>query len=147
MPHSEDYEELSLKLRNEQGNTIPVQVFIDNIGDDISLELICESGHIKTTAPTFWHALCNARLQLEEQNLRILCNGALTNVYPSAMALDMALGYKAYKTILGHHTTRNDLVVIFDEVLEGDFGTVEEQKEFAAKWRESIVGVPYEPKK
>jgi hypothetical protein len=59
-----------------------------------------------------FEALADLRQSLEEQGIRLFCNGARTDVWPSGMSRSMSGGRKAYVLRLGTHA--RDLVDIFD---------------------------------
>lgn len=48
------------------------------------------------TADDFFDALRQIRLELETQNVMILCNGARIDAYPSGMSRQMSLGRIVY---------------------------------------------------
>ena len=89
---------------------------------------------ISVEASDYFEALCQIRLQLEAQQIQLLCYGASKNVYPSGMARDMGQGLRAYKLIMGKHATMADLVDIFATGTDIQPVTVEEQRRFYETW-------------
>ena len=72
------------------------------------------------------------RLDLENQGIKILCNGARKNVSPSGMGRQMSNGQKIYVLNLGQSAT--ELVDIFDPAEVTEIGTVAEQLDFYKEW-------------
>ena len=85
--------------------------------------------------------LISARLFLEKNNYLLLCGGARIDVYPSGMSRDMSGGRLAYVTKIGVGASREDIVDIFEPANQTNIGTVEQQKEFHARWVSSIKDV------
>lgn len=75
-----------------------------------------------------YEALRAIRLQLESSGLRLCCQGALANVFPSGMARQMAGGRRAYRLRSGRQPGRDDLVDIFDPAYCDQVLSVEEQQ-------------------
>ena len=86
-------------------------------------------------AEHFWGALTELRKQLEEHNIKLLCQGCCMNVYPSPMILDMGDARKAYKMKLGYTAKMEDLVFIFDPCDPDDYASIEEQDRFYDEWK------------
>lgn len=73
-----------------------------------------------------------------KKNIKILCNAARINVYPSGMSRSMSMGRKAYLLTFGKRVVPDDLVDIL-EFCESDFiATVKEQEEFHKNWLKSF---------
>jgi hypothetical protein len=89
---------------------------------------------ISVQASDYFEALCQIRLQLEAQQIQLLCYGASKNVYPSGMARDMGQGRRAYKLTMGKQATMADLVDIFATGTDIQPVTVEEQRRFYESW-------------
>lgn len=82
--------------------------------------------------------LMKLREYLDEKNYLLLCNGARIDVYPSGMSRDMSDGRLAYIAKIGMSPSRDDLVDIFEPTSQEHVGTVEQQKEYRARWVNSI---------
>ena len=93
-----------------------------------------ELGVRAADASDVFECLCRLRTQLDREGIRLCCNGARLNVWPSGMARDMGGGLKAYVLQIGRRATIDDLVDIFDSAPVEDVATVEEQRRFAEKW-------------
>jgi hypothetical protein len=89
-------------------------------------------------APDFFEALVQLRVKLEPENISICCNGAIENVYPSAMARSMGEGVKAYRLTLGKQAKIEDLVSIFEDSLGEPPSPVEKQRAFYEEWIKSL---------
>jgi hypothetical protein len=89
---------------------------------------------IAAEAGDFFEALCRVRRQLEPEGLIPFCYGASLNVYPSAMARDMGLGFKAYRMTKGVHARGSHLVEIFDTGPDVIPASVEAQEAFFLEW-------------
>ncbi len=94
----------------------------------LSLDL-GEGQVVKAEAADLFAALEAIRQQLERSGLRVCCQGAQADVFPSGMARQMAGGRRAYRLRSGRRPTREDLVDIFDPAECGDVVTVEKQYE------------------
>lgn len=81
--------------------------------------------------------LCSLRSKLDVLGIKILCNGARIDAYPSPM-LQSSGARKVYITELGRQALRENLVSIFDEALPEKIGTVEQQIDYHNKWVESL---------
>ena len=81
-------------------------------------------------------ALSKIRLELEKIGVKIMCNGARLNVYPSGAALG---SLKAYELEMGKSVTAASLVFIFDGFNDiAQIATVAKQKEYYRKWLNSV---------
>jgi hypothetical protein len=93
------------------------------------LALAFGDGHIaETEAADLFAALEAIRLQLEPSGLRVCCQGARPDVFPSGMARQMAGGRRAYRLRPGQRPSGDDLVDIFDPAECGEVVTVHEQQ-------------------
>lgn len=109
-----------------------------NDSDNVQLDLLY-CGRIESIiASDYFEALMRLRMKLEPQGVWLLCNGAVENVYPSAMARSMGSGLKAYKLTLGMQAKTEDLVPIFEESLGLPPASVETQRAFYQEWLKSL---------
>jgi hypothetical protein len=81
--------------------------------------------------------LCSLRSKLDVLGIKILCNGARIDAYPSPM-LQSSGARKVYVTTMGKQALRENLVDIFDETTADKVGTVEEQEDYHNKWFDSL---------
>jgi hypothetical protein len=102
------------------------------------LTLQYSSVEIAADASVYFEAMCQIRMELENQRLRPVCFGTSENVWPSGMCRGMAMGLKAYKQELGRRAMRTDLVMIFDTALDVRPVTVEAQRHFHERWLQSL---------
>jgi hypothetical protein len=92
--------------------------------------------HVAEAADVF-ECLCQLRVQLDKDGIRLCCNGARLNVWPSGMARDMGGGFKAYALQIGRKASREDLVDILDAAPIDTIATLEEQRRFNREWLSS----------
>ncbi len=97
---------------------------------------------VEGSGPDCFEAFCRVREKLEMIGLLPLCYGASRNVFPSGMGRDMGNGLAAYRMTMGRHTTREDLVRIFDSGPDMDLVSVKLQREFFDRWLESPRAKP-----
>ncbi len=86
-----------------------------------------------------FEALLQLRANLEQRGIRVLCNGARVDIYPSGMSRSMSAGRKAYLVRMGMRAELNDLVDIFDYADASLMGTVAQQADFRKKWLASLA--------
>jgi hypothetical protein len=86
----------------------------------------------------FFNCLCQIRLELEKKGIKILCNGARVDVWPSGMMRDMSNGILAYIMKMGLQSKVEDRVNIFEPAKPEEIGTVHEQSEYAKNWFKSF---------
>ena len=102
--------------------------------NNCSIRFTVENNTYSSEAEHFWGALIKLRKQLEEHDIRLLCQGCCRNVYPSPMILDMGDARKAYKMTLGKHVKMEDLVFIFDPCEPEEYASIKEQAGFYDEW-------------
>jgi hypothetical protein len=93
-----------------------------------------EIGNHVGEAGDAFECLSIVRRRLEQTHIRLCCNGARRDVWPSGMARDMGGGFKAYFLTMGKPSQISDLVDIFEPAPVKAIGSVEEQREFAQRW-------------
>lgn len=77
-------------------------------------------------------ALLKLRMELETMNVKLMCNGARLDVYPSSALI---IGVKAYQLEYGKPATKAGICNIFDPVDDVDkLSTVDEQRNFWLNW-------------
>lgn len=90
----------------------------------------------------FFKALVELRNWLYDNNKLFPCvKGALIDVYPSRMSIQMANGLNAYSLKISKQTSFEDLINIFDTtnfLEEKKLSTVEDQKIFYLRWLKSL---------
>jgi len=99
------------------------------------LELIApEIGTRAAEASDVFECLCRIRGRLDHEGVRLCCNGARRDVWPSGMGRDMGGGFRAYVLEIGRRASLADLVDIFDPAPIQSIATVDEQRRFSEKW-------------
>jgi len=107
--------------------------------DAIRMELkFSEAENFEKTYTAKDMYICLAKVRADFPHIQFLCKGAKINVRPSSMASQMSGGMIAYELTLGKHTTREDLVHIFDYEDKNLTNNPEEQHSFYMKWINSI---------
>lgn len=86
----------------------------------------------------YFDCLLKIRETLDRNGLKILCNGARYDVYPSRMSRQMSMGIKAYVLVKGRQASEKDLIGIFDEAEPARIGTIEQQRSYYNEWLESL---------
>jgi hypothetical protein len=81
--------------------------------------------------------LVNLRSDLDKEGVRILCNGARLDTYPSAMSREMSGGKKVYLLRKGEPANPKDLVNTFDEAPIEKIASVVDQRENYLEWIKS----------
>lgn len=85
--------------------------------------------------------LGNLRKKLDIDGIRLMCNGAALNVYPSAMQRDMAQGEVCYWHEIGICNPKT--INIFESNVNIIYASIDEQKEYRDRWMKSIAIEPY----
>ena len=115
-----------LNMRVEQGKSLLT------LSDNKSITITASGNN-------FFECFLTIRLELEKVNWIALCQGSMTNVYPSRMALQMSNGLKAYKLTLGKQASLDDLVDIFEPADRNKITTVNDQKSYFNAWIKSLT--------
>jgi hypothetical protein len=127
-----------LKAINCDGRVFEIQVEISG-SRDWNLRHYGVDGALHShDASDVFAAMQMMREELEAQGIKLLCAGARTDVWPSAMSRDMGGGRKAYIQRLGEKASQTDLVDIFDFAETALIGTVEQQREYHKAWLRSL---------
>jgi hypothetical protein len=103
-------------------------------GDDCHLTFVFRDRCIEASASDFFEAFCLIRLQLESDSLVPFCYGASLNVFPSGMSRQMSSGMAAYRLVMGKHSSRENLVRIFDQGHDVIPASVANQLAFFKEW-------------
>ena len=128
-------EERVIIATDSSGRSFVVNARISTCTGGYRLELaVPEIGAQTAEASDVFECLCRVRTQLDREGIRLCCNGARLNVWPSGMARDMGGGLKAYVLQVGRRASIDDLVDIFDSAPIEDIATVAEQRRFTEKW-------------
>lgn len=133
----------TIDLLLSDGARIPVKIIGEEIqtGTEISFRLTLHAtdGPVQgISSLSFFRALRELRLKLEERGMLLCCFGASEDVYPSAMSEQMGRGLQAYRTRLGHQALRKDLVDIFDSDYSVRPTPVYQQEQFHEHWINSL---------
>jgi hypothetical protein len=117
------------------GDQFMVNARVSTLQRGYRLELAAsEIGVRVADASDVFECLSRLRSQLDGEGIRLCCNGARLDVWPSGMARDMGGGFRAYVLQMGRRGSIDDLVDIFDSAMLEEIATVEEQRLFAQKW-------------
>jgi len=114
------------------------QLNIKLLNTPLSVELSVDGQVFRGEADDYFFALVDLRLKLEKHNIKLLCKGSALDVYPSRMTLQMSDGRQAYKLTLGKQAFDWDLIDIFSPLENDKASTVQEQKEYYERWRDSL---------
>ena len=113
------------------------KLFLSEIEDEINLKIEIERTIYFSKSDNIFDSIVELRKKLELNNIYLLCNASVINVYPSGMQKEFG-GTKAYKLQMGKQATLNEVVDIFDYDSELKIGSVKEQEEFYENWLESF---------
>ena len=113
------------------------KLFLLEIEDEINLKIEIENMVYFSKSDNIFDSVVELRKKLELNNIYLLCNASVINVYPSLMQKEFG-GTKAYKLQMGKQATLNEVVDIFDYDSELKIGSVKEQEEFYESWIESF---------
>src|SRR5262249_13668868 len=78
------------------------------------------------------------RQEMERDGCLVLCAGARVDAYVSNMSRDMGLGTVYYILRMGQMFSKDETVKIFDPASPEIVGTIEQQDQYFARWRESL---------
>jgi hypothetical protein len=130
--------EYRLSLVGPGGSQSAVAVCSPN-GRDCRLELRLDDGRTLTADERdYFECLLAVRSRLQTEGIRVCCQGARRDVWPSSMARDMGSGLAAY--VLTSAPGRPELVPVFDPADVALIGTVEEQEAHFRSWWEHRTG-------
>ena len=113
------------------------KLFLSEIEDEINLKIEIERVIYFSKSDNIFDSIVELRKKLELNNIYLLCNASVINVYPSGMQKEFG-GTKAYKLQMGKQAVLADVVDIFDYDSELKIGSVKEQEEFFESWIESF---------
>ena len=113
------------------------KLFLLEIEDEINLKIEIERTIYFSKSDNIFDSVVELRKKLELNNIYLLCNASVINVYPSGMQKEFG-GTKAYKLEMGKQATLSDVVNIFDYDSELKIGSVKEQEKFYENWIESL---------
>jgi hypothetical protein len=130
-------------IRLSDGRTVDGRFRIWEESPENSAEVMVELTYadrriVAASAKHFFDALLEIRRQSDAEGVLIECYGCSRTVYPSAMALDMGYGERAYKLHLGEKARSADLVSIFDTGADVDSTTIDVQRAYYEEWLESF---------
>lgn len=116
---------------------------LDRADADVALELTLRApdGRAWTaTGVDSFRALEALRLQVEPDGIRLCCNGARPEVYPSRMAIAGTDGDVAYRLRRGRRKSARRLVKALDPADCADVVTVAEQRAWYEDWIRTVTG-------
>ena len=109
------------------------KLFLSEIEDEINLKIEIERAIYFSKSDNIFDSIVELRKKLELNNIYLLCNASVINVYPSTMQKEFG-GTKAYKLEMGKQAALSDVVDIFDYDNGLKIGSVKEQEEFYENW-------------
>jgi len=109
------------------------KLFLLEFEDEIKLKIEIERTIYSSKSDNIFDSVVELRKKLELNNIYLLCNASVINVYPSTMQKEFG-GTKAYKLEMGKQATLSDVVDIFDYDSELKIVSVKEQEEFYENW-------------
>ena len=134
-------EENNIEIQNieilNNGKIEKSKLFLLEIEDGINLKIEIENMVYFSKSDNIFDSVVELRKKLELNNIYLLCNASVINVYPSGMQKEFG-GTKAYKLQMGKQAVLADVVDIFDYDSELKIGSVKEQEEFFESWIESL---------
>ena len=113
------------------------KLFLSEIEDEINLKIEIERTIYFSKSDNIFDSVVELRKKLELNNIYLLCNASVINVYPSGMQKEFG-GTKAYKLQMGKQATLADVIDIFDYDNELKIGSVKEQEEFYGNWIKNL---------
>ena len=113
------------------------KLFLLEIEDEINLKIEIERTIYFSKSDNIFDSVVELRKKLELNNIYLLCNASVINVYPSGMQKEFG-GTKAYKLQMGKQATLADVIDIFDYDNELKIGSVKEQEEFYGNWIKNL---------
>lgn len=128
------------KLKIIQGNskTEICTLKVSEISSEIvELKLETSTKTYRCEAEYNFEALQKLRKKLESDNIQLLCNGSVKNVYPSPMMMSMG-GTRAYVMTMGKHASLDKQVDIFNDEIAEEYATVAVQNDFYEAWINSM---------
>ena len=134
-------EENNIEIQNirilNNGKVEKSKLFLLEFKDEINLKIEIENMVYFSKSDNIFDSVVELRKKLELNNIYLLCNASVINVYPSGMQKEFG-GTKAYKLQMVKQATLSDVVDIFDYDSELKIGSVKEQEEFFESWIESL---------
>jgi hypothetical protein len=127
-----------IPTRFTDGTIQNAQLSYDEDSERCFLALLLHQTPFSAEATDYFEALAQIRVQLERNQIQLLCYGASRCVYPSGMGRDMGQGLRAYKLKLGQYARTIDLVDIFTSEPDVEPATVYEQHACYGQWLTSI---------
>lgn len=99
---------------------------------------IPELDSLASSSFDLFECLLELRERAADSGWRVCVVGARRDAWPSGMSSDMGGAALVYIHVLGRQASGEDLRPIFDDAPCDLIGSVQEQKEFMAQWRESL---------
>jgi hypothetical protein len=104
----------------------------------VSIKLSFANHKFISHGDTFWEALKKLRINLEKENILIVCYGSCLNVHPSPTILNMGEGRQAYRLTIGEQAKKKNLVDILGSDNDVQPTTVKKQEDYYSKWLISL---------
>ena len=131
-----------LKLWHPDGTETVTRVMI---GDTTEPTTPCfieyqhpQRGSKRFSGQDFFSCLRDLRLLLEQEGIKVLCNGARVNAWVSGLASQMSRGGAVYLVKIGEPVGHNGVVPLFGPAEAESVGTVSEQLAFQEAWWASL---------
>ncbi len=102
-----------------------------------SIKIVEPSNNLIFASSDLFECLKLMRKHFDLQDIKILCNGARIDVFPSRLLRQNGKGQKAYVQRLGFPVTKTDIVNIFDFADDNLIGSIESQEKFHERWLKS----------
>ena len=143
-----DKEQIAVSLVHIRDRNIQKGV-IELVGSYPNFDLIFTSAiveDIKVQGHDYFKCLLNLRLELENKNYYLLCNGARKNIICGGMLREYSNGRSAYIITLGNFADPDNTVDIFEHTQSDLVVSVKEQEEYNKLYRSSLPDYPIEDK-
>ncbi len=132
----DDATEIKMGLADADGTWLAdVRAILSGSGDECVLTVFWPEATTeqKYVAADFYECLRSFRRVLDPHGIKVLCEGARPKVFPSPLARAGG-ALKAYALTLGEQALSNNLVNVFDPVVNAtDVGSVAEQEAFVER--------------
>jgi len=132
----EETKQHRIPLRVQSGKIIEATLERKENDRSCWIRLTAEGIDEVSTASDYFESFADVRRRLVKKGIFPLCYGASRDIWPSGMARDMGQGLRGYRLVIGQQA--KEMRGIFETGEGIDPATPEEQKEFSAKWIESL---------
>lgn len=124
-------------IASNSSNGIAIVKYLKSQPVEIEIS-INDKQYVNNDCNDLYESLRRIRNQLEQDGIKLMCNGAARNVRPSAMQRDMLAGELAYWLVEGQK--KPSVVNIFEGNMDIDYASGEEQEVFYKEiWKKSLI--------